>query len=82
LIKHEPLSFKATALQQRPRADDNRIVNAMAAVVTDQCILLKHKLTMFFSLLRSELRTDTDAHHSHSDHSESSDSANPATTDG
>lgn len=54
--------------------EDNRIMNAMAAVVTDQCILLKHKLNMFFSLLKSELKTEGDDASSHSA-SESSDSA-------
>lgn len=37
--------------------DENRIMNAMAAIITDQCISLKHKLNLFFSLLKSELRS-------------------------
>ena len=39
--------------------DENRLMNAMAAVVTDQCISLKHKLNEFFSLLKAELRTSS-----------------------
>ena len=37
--------------------DDSRMLSTMAAIVTDQCISVKHKLNIFFALLKNELKT-------------------------
>jgi len=60
------------------KEEESRIMNAMAAVVTDQCISLKHKLNEFFSLLKSELKTSEEGHNSESASvSDSGDSRQP-----
>ncbi len=62
LIRVNDMYNSSSATQTSPamaadREEESRIMNAMAAVVTDQCISLKHKLNQFFSLLKTELRT-------------------------
>lgn len=52
-------SYKKRVTKMFDGDDENRLMNAMAAVVTDQCISLKHKLNEFFSLLKAELRTSS-----------------------